>query len=82
MLKRIYIDKEKVALWGFPSGANGKEPVSTGDVRERVHSLGWENPPEEGIATYSSIFAWQATVHWVAQSCKLKRLGVHTQVAL
>ena len=24
-----------------------------------VRSLGWENPMEEGMATYSSIFAWR-----------------------
>ena len=40
-----------------------------------VPSLGWEDPLEEGMATYSSIFAWripmdtgawQATVHGTA----------------
>ena len=43
----------------------------------QVRSLGWEDPLEEGMATYSSILAWripmdrgawQATVHGVAQS--------------
>ena len=42
-----------------------------------VQSLGWEDPPEEGMATHSSILAWsipmdrgawQATVHGVAKS--------------
>ena len=42
-----------------------------------VRSLGWEDPLEEGMATYSSILAWripldrgawQATVHGVAKS--------------
>ena len=42
-----------------------------------VQSLGWEDPPEEGIATHSSILAWripmdrgawQATVHGTAKS--------------
>ena len=41
-----------------------------------VPSLGWEDPLEEGMATYSSIFAWripmdrgvwQAIVHGVAE---------------
>ena len=40
-------------------------------------SLGWEDPPEQGMATHSSILtwrifmdrgAWQATVHGVAKS--------------
>ena len=56
-------------MCGFPGGANGKEPVNTVVVRERAQSLDWENPLEEGIATYSRIFAWQATVRRAAQSC-------------
>ena len=41
-----------------------------------VGSLGWEDPPEEGMATHSSILAWrlpmdrgawQATIHRVAK---------------
>ena len=47
-------------------------------VREAwVQSLGWEDPPEEGMATHSSILAWripmdtgawQAIVHGVTKS--------------
>ena len=42
-----------------------------------VQSLGWEDPLEEGMATYSSMLAWRipmdrgacwATVHGVAKS--------------
>ena len=42
-----------------------------------IPSLGWEDPLEEGMATYSSILAWRipmdrgawwATVHGVAES--------------
>ena len=42
-----------------------------------VHSLGWEDPLEEGMATHSSILswrismgnrAWQAIVHGVLES--------------
>ena len=42
-----------------------------------VQSLGWEDPLEEGIATYSSILAWripmdreawQATIHRIAKN--------------
>ena len=29
-------------------------------IRETwVQSLGWEDPPEKGVATYSSILAWR-----------------------
>ena len=42
---------------GFPSGSVGKESASSaGDL---VQSLAWENPLEEGMATYSSILAWR-----------------------
>ena len=42
----------------------------------QVLSLGWEAPPEKGMATHSSILAWnpmdrgawRATVHRVAKS--------------
>ena len=42
-----------------------------------IRSLGWEDPPEKGLATHSSILAWRipvdrgawrATVHGVAKS--------------
>ena len=35
-----------------------------------VQSLGWEDPPEKGKATHSSILAWRIpwTVHGVAKS--------------
>ena len=42
-----------------------------------VQSLGWEDPPEEGVATHSSILAWRspmdrgawwATAHGVTKS--------------
>ena len=44
---------------GFPGGTTGKDPpVSTGDIRDSVESLGWEDPLEEGMATQSSTLAW------------------------
>ena len=50
-------------------------PANAGDIRDRVRSLGWEDPLE-GMATHSSILAWRtpmdrrawgATVHRVAE---------------
>ena len=43
-----------------------------------VHSLGWEDPLEEGMATHSSILAWR--IPWAEepeglQSMELKRVG-------
>ena len=48
-----------------------------------VQSLGWKDPLEEGMATYSSILAWripmdrgawQATVHGVKESDTTEKL--------
>ena len=49
-----------VLLQSFPGGANGKEPACRCRRHERLgihRSLDWEDPLEEGIATYSSILA-------------------------
>ena len=49
-----------VILWGFPDGSVGKESAcNAGDMTEetQVHSLGWEDPMEEEMATYFSILA-------------------------
>ena len=37
-----------------------KNPLANaGDTRDRVRSLGWEDPLEEEMATHSSILAWR-----------------------
>ena len=52
-------------------------PAKAGDIEMWVQSLGWEDLPEEGMTTHSSILAWripmdgkswQATVHSVIKS--------------
>ena len=48
-----------------------------------VQSLGWEDPPEEGMATHSGILAWKiswaqdwwGTVHGVARNQAQLRLN-------
>ena len=42
---------------GFPVGSDGKE--SACNVETWVSSLGQEDPLEKGIATHSSIRAWE-----------------------
>ena len=46
-----------------------------------VRSLGWEDPLEEGMATYSSILAWRIPKQWTEesdglQSMVLQRVGL------
>ena len=52
-------------------------PANTGDDKNRVRFLGWEDPLEEGTATHFSILAWRiprgraaswATVHRFTKS--------------
>ena len=44
---------------GFPGGSEVKNPPIMQETQETwVLSLGWENPLEEGMATYSGILAW------------------------
>ena len=67
-------------------------PTSAGDVDVWVWSLGWEDPLEEGMATYSSLLAWRIpwteepgglqSVHKVAKSGTwLKQFSMHTRLA-
>ena len=49
---------------GFPCGSAGKESAcNAGDL---IRSLSWEDPLENGTATYSSILAWR--IPWTVQS--------------
>ena len=48
-------------ILGFPGGASDKEPACqcSRHKETRVRSLSWDDPPEEGMATHSSILAWE-----------------------
>ena len=39
-----------------------------------VRSLGWEDPPEKGMATHSSMFAWR--ILWTEVPGGLQSIGV------
>ena len=66
-------------ILGFSGGAVVKNlPASARDARIQVGSLSQEDPLEEGMATHTSILAWQ--VPWTEeagglQSTGLKRVG-------
>ena len=40
----------------------------------RVQSLGWEDPLEKGMATYSRIIAWR--IPWTEESDGLQSMGL------
>ena len=42
----------------------------------RVPSLGWEDPLEKEMATYSSILAWK--IPWTEEPGGLQSMGLHT----
>ena len=63
---------------GFPSGSDSKESACNEETR--VRSLGQEDPQEKGMATHSSILAWE--VPWTEkpgglQSMRLQRVGLN-----
>ena len=45
-----------------------------------VQSLGWEDPLEESMATYSSIPAWR--IPWTEQPGGLQSMGLQSQTRL
>ena len=52
-------------------------PANAGDTRDKVRSLGWEDPLEEEMATHSNILAWE--IPWTEdpgelQSMELQRV--------
>ena len=50
---------------GFPGGSDGLQFRRPG-----FYPLGWEDPLEEGIATYSSILAWG--IPWTEEPDRLQ----------
>ena len=38
-----------------------------------VQSLGWEDPLEKGMATYSSVLAWE--IPWIEEPGRLQSMG-------
>ena len=48
-------------------------PANAGDIRDRVRSLGWENPLEKGMATHSRILARR--IPWTEEPGALQFMG-------
>ena len=62
---------------GFPRGSAVKnQPVMRKMQETWVQSLGQEDPPEEGMATHSSILAWR--IPWPEEPGRLQLIGSQT----
>ena len=48
-----------------------KNPPAVQEIQ--VHSLGWEDPLEKGMATHASILAWR--IPWTEESDGLQSMG-------
>ena len=55
---------------GFPGGSVLKKPPV---MQEMWVRLGWEDPLEEGVATHSSIPAWE--IPWTEEPSALQSMG-------
>ena len=60
---------------GFLGGANGREPACQYRGRDRVLSLGWDDPLEKGMAAHFSILAWR--IPWTEEPGRLQSMGSH-----
>ena len=48
-----------ISVLGFPGGSVVKKKICLPRLESQVQSLGWEDPLEKEMATYSSILAWE-----------------------
>ena len=53
-------------------------PTNAGDIREWVPSLGQEDALEEGMATHSSILAWE--IPWIEEPGGLQSMGSESDI--
>ena len=56
---------------GLPALEVKNPPANAGDI----HSLLWEDPLEECMATHSGIFAWR--IPWIEEPGGLQPMGLH-----
>ena len=52
----------------FPGGSDSKESACS------ASDLGWEDPPEKGMATHPSILAWR--IPWTEEPGGLQSMGL------
>ena len=66
------------ATTGFSAGSDGRESSAMWETQ--VRPLGEEDPLEEGMATYSSIFAWSNP--WTEEPGGLRSIGSQSRTPL
>ena len=70
----MYLRMEVLSIWPSHVALVVKNlPANAGDIRDRVLSLGWENPLEKDVATESSILAWR--IPWTEEPGRLWSIG-------
>ena len=52
-----------------------KLPANAGDIIDLGSILGWKDPLEEGMASYSNILAWR--IPWTEEPDGLQPIGSH-----
>ena len=58
---------------GFPGDSVVKNPLAQQEMQEMwVRSLGWEDPMEKEMATYSSTLAWK--IPWTEEQDRLQSM--------
>ena len=63
-----------VPFGGFPCSSVVKNPPAM--QKTQLQSLGTEDPPEEEMATHSSILAWR--IPWTEEPGRLQSMGSRT----
>ena len=58
---------------GFPAGSVIKNLPANPPIRDAGLIPGWEDPPEEEMATHSSILAWR--IPWTEEPGELQFIG-------
>ena len=73
--EKLVHEYSSLSMWGFPTGANGKEPACQcrRHKETRVQSLGQGNSLEKEMATHSIILAWR--ILWTEEPGRLQSLG-------
>ena len=68
---QVYFSIYEIVM-GFPGGSVVKNlPVMQ---ETKVRSLGWEDPLEDGVATHSSLLAWET--QWTERPGRLQSTGL------